>query len=63
MKEAKETLGLSKDKDIPTIETLPPDEEQLKRRQQTVLNTVATSMRGILSEKDSAPKRKKLLGE
>ena len=61
MKEAKETLGLSKDKQ--TKETPVSEDEQLKRRQQTVLNTVTTSMRGILSEKNSAPKRKKLLGE
>jgi len=61
MKKAKETLGLSKDD--PTKETPLSDNEQIKRRQQTALNTVTTSMRGILSENDSAPKRKKLLGE
>lgn len=62
MKEAKETLGLTKD-DKPTKEPLLSDEAQLKGRKQAALNTVATSMRGILSENNSAPKRKKLLGE
>jgi hypothetical protein len=60
MKEAKETLGLTKE---PTKEPLLSDEKQQKGRRQVALNTVATSMRGILSENDSVPKRKKLLGE
>lgn len=61
MKEAKETLGLSKDKSEENNSL--QEEDKTKRRQQTALHTVTTSMRGILSENDSAPKRKKLLGE
>ena len=63
MKKVKEIVGL----DMPASNTQgsskaeEPDTSYLKRH--AGLGTVATSMRGLLSENDKIPQRKKLLGE
>ena len=62
MKKVKEIVGL--DMSV-TNESGPeekePDKSYLKRH--AGLGTVATSMRGLLTENDKTPQRKKLLGE
>ena len=63
MKKVKEIVGL----DVPVANTPTlskqeqPDTSYLKRH--AGMGTVATSMRGLLSENDKIPQRKKLLGE
>ena len=60
MKKVKEVIGLDTIEKNQTIST-EKDDGYLAR--QAGLQTVQTSMRGILRSNDNAPLRKKLLGE
>ena len=60
MKKVKEVIGLDTIEKNQTIST-EKDDGYLAR--QAGLQTVQTSMRGILRSNDNAPVRKKLLGE
>ena len=63
MKKVKEIVGLEVpvSSESPSSKKEPADTSYLKRH--AGLGTVATSMRGLLSENDKIPQRKKLLGE
>jgi len=64
MKKVKEIVGLDvsvSDMPTPSTKQEQPDTSYLKRH--AGMGTVATSMRGLLSENDKIPQRKKLLGE
>ena len=62
MKKVKEIVGLDMSVTNESgFEAKEPDTSYLKRH--AGLGTVATSMRGLLTENDKTPQRKKLLGE
>ncbi len=62
MKEVKQIIGIEdKEEYISQEETT--EEDDSYRARQAGLQTVQTSMRGLLDQTDEAPKRKKLLGE
>ncbi|MBP5161030.1 MAG: hypothetical protein ILP11_03175 [Alphaproteobacteria bacterium] len=63
MKKVKEIVGLDVpvSNDSASFPQEQPDTSYLRRH--AGLGTVATSMRGLLSENDKIPQRKKLLGE
>ena len=62
MKKVKEIVGLDMSVTNESgFESKEPDTSYLKRH--AGLGTVATSMRGLLTENDKTPQRKKLLGE
>ena len=63
MKKVKEIVGLEVpvNNESGNSKIAEPDTSYLKRH--AGLGTVATSMRGLLSENDKIPQRKKLLGE
>ena len=60
MKKVKEVIGLETIEKESTL-TVPEDNSYLARH--AGMQTVKTSAKGILREKDTAPQRKKLLGE
>ena len=60
MKKVKEVIGLETVEKNKTV-TVEKEEEYSPRR--AGLQTVKTSMRGILKSNEKAPQRKKLLGE
>ena len=60
MKKVKEVIGLETVEKNQTV-TTQPDDGYLAR--QAGMQTVKTSMRGILRSAENAPQRKKLLGE
>ena len=60
MKKVKEVIGLETIEKNKT-ETIEPDDGYLAR--QAGMQTVKTSMRGILRSNENVPQRKKLLGE
>ncbi|MBE6449225.1 MAG: hypothetical protein E7013_00800 [Alphaproteobacteria bacterium] len=61
MKKVKEVIGLETIKQESTLTVQDTDDSYLARH--AGMQTVNTSARGILRENDSAPQRKKLLGE
>ena len=63
MKKVKEVIGLQPvTQQIPT--SVPPEEkDDSYLARQAGLQTVQTSMRGILRKNENTPQRKKLLGE
>lgn len=61
VKKAKELVGL--EKEVKYIEVPQENEsDESFRLRQAGLQTVQTSMKGLLGQTDDAPKRKKLLG-
>ncbi len=62
MKEVKQIIGIEDKEEHISKETTTEDDESYRARQ-AGLQTVQTSMRGLLDQTDEAPKRKKLLGE
>ena len=61
MKKVKEVIGLETIKKESSLTVQENDDSYLARH--AGMQTVRTSARGILRENDSAPQRKKLLGE
>ena len=61
MKKVKEVVGLEPVTTTGTVSSTETDDSYLAR--QAGLQTVKTSMRGILKSNETTPERKKLLGE
>ncbi len=62
MKKVKEFIGYENKEEHVESNTAEEDDSSYRARQ-AGLQTVQTSMRGLLDQTDEAPKRKKLLGE
>ena len=62
MKKVKEVIGLETIEKESTL-TVPQDNDNSYLARHAGMQTVKTSAKGILREKDTAPQRKKLLGE
>ena len=62
MKKVKEFIGYENKEEHVESNTAEEDDSNYRARQ-AGLQTVQTSMRGLLDQTDEAPKRKKLLGE
>ena len=65
MKKVKEVIGLDTVEKVKTVQTTSQDviSDDGYLARQAGLQTVKTSMRGILRSNDNVPQRKKLLGE